>query len=71
MNDCYYEKKDWRICAKEVSAWSDYVGAEDVDYYSRCKLSASVGKGTETRRERRVGMHEGTVRNIVVAYCNH
>ncbi|UKZ67307.1 uncharacterized protein TrAtP1_008470 [Trichoderma atroviride] len=24
MTDCYYEKKDWRACAKEAS-YSDYI----------------------------------------------
>jgi hypothetical protein len=35
MNDCYYEKKDWRVCRKEVSV-------EPQDRYKFCVISGFV-----------------------------
>lgn len=35
MNDCYYEKKDWRSCRKEVSEPWEFLNPTTSDPYNR------------------------------------
>ena len=49
MNDCYYEKKDWRVCAKEVSCWAPTTLA--AEYFLRRNADNLVDGGFSTMLE--------------------
>lgn len=65
MNDCYYDKKDWRACRKEVSAAllnpnqrakmprvleSSPCFGQSTDAWCRWSFSGNAGSGMETTR---------------------
>lgn len=64
MNDCYYDRKDWRACAKEVSivatlqaySWRTLMMAT-----IRCKPSKNVGNEKATRKELKPRMYKQSV----------
>ena len=50
MNDCYYDKKDWRACKKEVSRWfpnpkRSFRGHPMLMSNYRWKFSENAGSG--------------------------
>lgn len=73
MNDCYYEKKDWRVCKKEVSVESQpSIRAASKSRRERNLLtsncrwrrSENVGSGRETKRGHQVKIREHHLHRI-------
>ena len=46
MNDCYYEKKDWRLCKNEVSLGSF---PNLAIFHSTSRVSARTGSFADSR----------------------
>lgn len=59
LNDCYFDKKDWRACTKEASATVEAPAPmPGLTAIRRWKLSKSVGRGKEMTSEQIVKMLE-------------
>lgn len=63
MNDCYYEKKDWRACKREVSVWViAQFGLPQheniIDRRCRWKRSENAGRGRAMKRGQQARSYE-------------